>query len=184
MFKKVFKVLIISVILLASACTPVALPSVPQPTVTVTRVERIVETVVVTNNVTIPCPPVSCLPTPEPAKPLRWFNTLAELNQFVFEDKTKEQKYIPGEFMCYEFAEIMIRNAAAKGFKMYWYPCKDMISNYKDHLRVITVVLNDCDTEDEWYGLSCPKYHKAERNGRVYAVEPQYGMVIKYDVID
>ena len=180
MFKRLISlVIIISLVILS--CVPTTAPI----TVTVTKpiYEAKVETIIktITENITIPCPKCLEVKTPE----LRWFNTLNELRDFVFNDKTKDQKYVEGKFMCYEFAEMMIRNAAAQGFKMFWYPCKDF--DGKDHLRVITVVLNEPDGNIEWYGgqpVPPEAYHKIIRNGRVYAVEPQGGMIIKYDVID
>ena len=58
----------------------------------------------------------------------RDFNSFAEFKDFIATDKTNEKTYIEGVYVCQDFTFEVIRNAAAKGFKVY--PALDTVKRH------------------------------------------------------
>lgn len=83
--------------------------------------------------------------------------TEVELKQFLAEDKTDENQYMPGSYMCGHFSEDLIRNASRQDITMY--PVVLYARIGRNHMIVA------CITED---GL--------------YFVEPQCDECLDYNI--
>jgi len=71
----------------------------------------------------------------KPAPP-RDFRSLDELTHFLKEDKTDDLIYTVNVFDCEQFAQALIYNAEAKGFKMYLFPVS------KTHMKCYALIDN------------------------------------------